>query len=218
MPKKEYYIISTKWTFPDEYCFVFWGPDNCGYTHNVDRAGVYLKDSSEINVEYHLNQGYFYVEKSVIDKMKSKVSGEFDGSIVVNAPYSRRESGINILMLAGGMQKCEACWFRFVSPPEEWEEIPTEKIGKKFDGRFTVGLIDKECKISEPWYYDDIIVAADTHSKAKAKAFKQEAWNWENALEEIAGERWIDNLFFTFVSNVSAKKHYVNVFEGWHGE
>jgi hypothetical protein len=48
-----YYLISLKWSEPP--VVTFWGPDDKGYTRNLDKAGVYTRATLEAHPSYYQN-------------------------------------------------------------------------------------------------------------------------------------------------------------------
>ncbi|MED0649776.1 hypothetical protein P9246_15805 [Aeribacillus pallidus] len=50
---KEYYLLSLKWS-KDSH-FVWWGPNNNGYTHDLNKAGVYTEETINSNLPYYSN-------------------------------------------------------------------------------------------------------------------------------------------------------------------
>lgn len=56
MTEQKYYVISLKHTSAKSENFVLWQPDFCGYTTDLNKAGVYT--SKEIREHYKDPQGF----------------------------------------------------------------------------------------------------------------------------------------------------------------
>lgn len=45
-PSNCYYILSRKWTAREDNNLTWWGPDQSGYVYDIDKAGVYSKETA----------------------------------------------------------------------------------------------------------------------------------------------------------------------------
>jgi len=48
----DFYILSLKWS-PYGYHLNWWGPNNIGYTIDIDRAGKYTREQVDANPSYY---------------------------------------------------------------------------------------------------------------------------------------------------------------------
>lgn len=51
----EYFILSLKWTSPDDHYITFWHPNNAGYTWALERAGRYDEALIASHASYYNN-------------------------------------------------------------------------------------------------------------------------------------------------------------------
>ena len=63
MEEQKYYIVSRKHMHKNEQIFILWGPDFCGYTTNVAKAGKYTKE--EVQAHYDCSQDFPIIENYV---------------------------------------------------------------------------------------------------------------------------------------------------------
>lgn len=99
---KEYYVICKRHAFRQDYAILFWGPDNKGYTYNVNVAGVYGEEVLERFRDHESDD--CPVEKSIIDSMvkDSVIDNKVLGKIVLNNPQNRRVLKISTKELHAG--------------------------------------------------------------------------------------------------------------------
>lgn len=64
----KFYILSLKWSYGKEK-YVWWGPDNSGYTENINEAGVYTEEKINSNPGYYRNTSTYPVPVEVVEKM-----------------------------------------------------------------------------------------------------------------------------------------------------
>lgn len=66
--QKKYYIVSKKHMRRNEQIFILWGPNFCGYTTDVAKAGKYTKE--EVQAYYDCSRDFPIIENHVwhIDK------------------------------------------------------------------------------------------------------------------------------------------------------
>jgi hypothetical protein len=81
MLNKQYYIVSNKHS--DGYTRTFWGPDECGYTTNLELAGVYNEDIfesrpyplvDESNIKYAWKYETYFIETSNVELLGKKIT------------------------------------------------------------------------------------------------------------------------------------------------
>ena len=77
MEEKKYYIISIKHTSTNSDNFVLWKPRFCGYTNNVDKAGIYT--ATEIREHYKDPQGEYF---PILEKHIALISDKIDDILV----------------------------------------------------------------------------------------------------------------------------------------
>lgn len=49
----EYYLLSLKWSKDSHY--VWWGADDSGYTHDLNKAGIYTEERIKSRPHYYSN-------------------------------------------------------------------------------------------------------------------------------------------------------------------
>lgn len=67
---KEYYLLSLRHASKKDFALLFWGPNDCGYTYNIDDAGVYTEGDLEVGKEYYNNTYTKPIEKHLIIKKR----------------------------------------------------------------------------------------------------------------------------------------------------
>lgn len=77
MKEKKYYVVSLKHTSANSGSFVLWKPDFCGYTNDIDKAGVYT--ATEIRDHYKDPQGEQF---PILEKHINHVYGKVDDILV----------------------------------------------------------------------------------------------------------------------------------------
>lgn len=65
----KFYILSLKWSY-NKGNYVWWRPDNNGYTENINEAGVYTEEKINSNPRYYRNTHTYPVPVEVVEKMK----------------------------------------------------------------------------------------------------------------------------------------------------
>lgn len=68
---KEYYILSLKWSNGKE-TYAWWGPDNSGYTNDLNQAGIYTEEQLKSRPLYYKNTSTVPVEKEIVDKLQTQ--------------------------------------------------------------------------------------------------------------------------------------------------
>lgn len=68
---KEYYILSLKWS-NGKGMYVWWQPDNNGYTNDLNQAGIYTEEQINSRPLYYKNTGTVPVEKETVDKLQTQ--------------------------------------------------------------------------------------------------------------------------------------------------
>lgn len=77
MAEQKYYIISIKHTSANSGNFVLWKPDFCGYTNDLDKAGIYT--AAEIRGHYNDIHGEYF---PILEKHINNVYGKVDDILV----------------------------------------------------------------------------------------------------------------------------------------
>lgn len=62
---RQYYLLSLKWSNGDYY--TWWGPDNCGYTRDIAKAGIYSEETINAQKSYYSNTSTMPVPVEVVD-------------------------------------------------------------------------------------------------------------------------------------------------------
>lgn len=68
----EYYLLSLKWSNGKEK-YVWWGPDNSGYTEDVNQAGVYTEEDIAKRPLYYRNTSTYPVPVEIVKQMTSQI-------------------------------------------------------------------------------------------------------------------------------------------------
>lgn len=93
---KEYVIACFRHTGSGDYAITLWGPDNCGYTPNLDKAGVYDESVLERFKDHLMDD--FPIELSVARKIaverEYNYSGWEAGHFILNDEVFRNTFGI----------------------------------------------------------------------------------------------------------------------------
>ena len=63
----EYYLLSLKWSEGKDY-YVWWGPNDSGYTNDIDQAGVYNEEQINSNKLYYSNTRVMPVPKELVEQ------------------------------------------------------------------------------------------------------------------------------------------------------
>lgn len=64
----KFYLLSLKWS-QHKGKYVWWGPDNSGYTENLNDAGVYTEEQINSRPMYYRNTSTYPVPVDVVEKM-----------------------------------------------------------------------------------------------------------------------------------------------------
>lgn len=64
----EYYILSLKWSKSKEK-YVWWGPDNSGYTEDLNVAGIYTEEQLSERPLYYKNDNTYPVPVDFVNSM-----------------------------------------------------------------------------------------------------------------------------------------------------
>jgi len=160
---KEFYIISTKWTYCEDNIFTLWSPNNNGYCQMIDRAGIYKEDKTK------LDEGILYIEKHIIDNLIKTVSGVYNDfdmetfSILPNTGEIRKALGITKYDLQYKTYKSAYFGLYFPSKIYEMSKIVTSKDEYHVKAKEYV---------DEFWYLDGIFKAKN-RNKAILEAYKE---------------------------------------------
>ena len=103
---KEYYLISTKWTYPDSAFFTFWGANNNGYCWYKEWAGVYTEEIIKKSPDYYDSDTVKPVPKEIVDKYwEDCIYDRHYVKLLPNTKKIRRLLNIKKCSLRGGMTK-----------------------------------------------------------------------------------------------------------------
>lgn len=76
---KEYYVLSLKWS-QGKNNFVWFKPDDCGYTEDINKAGIYSEERIMSRKAYYFNRNcQVAIPKEIVDNLlNSKVIPTLD--------------------------------------------------------------------------------------------------------------------------------------------
>lgn len=104
---KNYYILSLKWTRPNEAAFVFWRENNNGYCWYREWAGLYSEETVKSHLDYYDDhESDIAIEASIIDPLWKRC--RYDGKevhLLLNTPEIREKLGIGKKKFRGGMSE-----------------------------------------------------------------------------------------------------------------
>ncbi|WP_110930936.1 hypothetical protein [Paenibacillus bouchesdurhonensis] len=63
-----YYILSLKWS-EGKGEYVWWRPDNSGYTNNLNQAGIYSEETIKAMPHYYKNTSTYPIPVETVEKM-----------------------------------------------------------------------------------------------------------------------------------------------------
>jgi hypothetical protein len=67
---KQYYLLSLKWSKGNHY--VWWGPNNNGYTHDLNKAGIYTEEQINAKKDYYCNTSTMPVPVELIEQAQTQ--------------------------------------------------------------------------------------------------------------------------------------------------
>jgi hypothetical protein len=67
---RKYYLLAIDKTKNSPF-LVWWGPNDCGYTQNIERAGIYTEEQIKRDPNYYDNDECVPVPVEEIDKLKT---------------------------------------------------------------------------------------------------------------------------------------------------
>lgn len=68
----KYYLLSLKWS-DGKGKYVWWGPDNSGYTEDLNQAGIYTEEDLAMRPLYYCNTTTYPVPVETVKQMVSQV-------------------------------------------------------------------------------------------------------------------------------------------------
>ncbi len=112
---EQYYLISTKWTYPNSAVFTLWRPDGCGYCWYQSWAGLY-SDEQVKKYRDRESEGIVIVPASLIKyAFKAAICGKNIVSLLPNNKKIRTIINIKKSGLQGGMSQLKEGDFVWMS-------------------------------------------------------------------------------------------------------
>lgn len=99
----EYYIVCKRHGYRKDYAINFWGPNNSGYSYNLNYAGIYSEeDIKKFPMSHYCDD--MPVLKSVVDSfaIDAVVGNRELGKACPNTPETRKELGVKLTELHTG--------------------------------------------------------------------------------------------------------------------
>jgi hypothetical protein len=195
------YKICLRHSGPNDNTFLFWGPNNSGYTRSIEDAGLY--EDSDVVYETQIKRGDFLVPYYFVQAHKEKIqlpkyseyqelySGRNIFNVLPNTGDIRKLLGINTLnfQLDGNRNSFNAYFKSTI------KEVLKTKFSKN-----TYHIQGKEKYFNE-WYYVECTIEAENRNKAIEKA------RHELYLDEYS--------YIEFKKMVSCKKLKETYFHKW---
>ena len=112
----EYYLLSIKWTWRDDFVFTFWCPNSSGYTYFKHKAGLYEYSKAFSIAHGNHFEGAFPVPKEIVDELWTEVVYEREyhpqnGSVIINNSYTRSLLRIDPFWMHSGDRGCNRSSF-----------------------------------------------------------------------------------------------------------
>lgn len=70
---QKYYLLSLKWS-KHNYQYSWWGPNNSGYTTDIQTAGIYTEEEINNNKSYYSNTSTMPIPVELVEKAKKIVA------------------------------------------------------------------------------------------------------------------------------------------------
>lgn len=77
---EQYYLMSIKWTKGDN--IVWWGPNDSGYTDDIENAGIYSAEQIKQRSIYYSNQGVMPVAVAKVQQANKRITISNDSKAV----------------------------------------------------------------------------------------------------------------------------------------
>lgn len=77
---EQYYLMSIKWTNGDN--IVWWGPNDSGYTEDIENAGIYSAEQIKQHSIYYSNQGVMPVAVEKVQQANKRITISNDSKAV----------------------------------------------------------------------------------------------------------------------------------------
>ncbi|WP_346234539.1 hypothetical protein MKY04_12800 [Lysinibacillus telephonicus] len=69
---QKYYLLSLKWSKQKDQ-YTWWGPNNSGYTTDIQTAGIYTEEEINKRKHYYSNTGVMPIPVEVVGHAKKQV-------------------------------------------------------------------------------------------------------------------------------------------------
>jgi hypothetical protein len=133
----KYYIISLKWTYPDDAVFTFWQAHNSGYTWYKEQAGLYSEKAIKKDHNYY-NNGVdtLAVSQETVDKLW--ITAEYEKKIhefLLNSIGNRELLLLAKKELQGCMSHIFAHELKILPKEDNVPTMPFHSYGQKGTGK-----------------------------------------------------------------------------------